>query len=399
MDIVKRFINYCKIDTQSDEESTSTPSTKKQFDLANLLVKELKELGIKDVTLTDQCLVYASLDGDKTKNPIGLIAHMDTAPDFIGGNYEPRIISSYDGKDIKLNESEILSPKAFPSLKRNIGHDLVVTDGNHLLGGDDKAGIAIIMETLEYYINHPEINHAPIKVCFTPDEEVGRGPEHFDVKKMNAKIAYTLDGGAYEYYSYENFNAYSLKIHIEGVSIHPGSAKGIMVNSILLASEFIESLPKDLVPSKTEKYEGFNHVVGISGDNAYTDVHYIIRNHDNQKALEQISEFYKIAHDMQEKYPTAKINVEHKLSYRNMRDYFDKDMSAVEKIIKAYKNKGINPIAEPIRGGTDGATITYMGLPCPNIGTGDYNCHGKYEYVDTYEMKQMVEVIKALLEN
>ena len=255
------------------------------------------------------------------------------------------------------------------------------------------------MDTLEYYTKNPNINHAPIKVCFTPDEEVGRGPENFDVKKMGAKIAYTIDGGAYEYYSYENFNAYSLKIHIQGVSIHPGSAKGIMINSILLASEFIDSLPKDLVPSKTEKYEGFNHVVGISGDNAYTDVHYIIRNHDNNKALEQISEFYKIAHNMQEKYPTAKIEVEHKLTYRNMRDYFDKDMFAVNRIVKAYKKVGIEPIAEPIRGGTDGATITYMGLPCPNIGTGDYNCHGKYEYVDIYEMKKMVEVVKALLED
>ena len=399
MDIVNRFINYCKIDTQSDEESITSPSTKKQFDLANLLVKELKELGIKDVTLTPECYVYASLDGLKDKDPIGLIAHMDTAPDFIGGNFEPRIIHSYDGKDIKLNDTEILSPITFPSLKRSIGHNLVVTDGNHLLGGDDKAGIAIIMDLLEYYVTHPEVKHSPIKVCFTPDEEVGRGPEHFDTKKMGAKFAYTLDGGAYEYYSYENFNAYSLKIHIEGVSIHPGSAKGIMVNSILLASEFIDSLPKDLVPSKTEKYEGFNHVVGISGDNAFTDVHYIIRNHDNQKALDQINEFYRIAQHMQEKYPTAKIIVEHKLSYRNMRDYFDTDMSAINKIIAAYKKVGITPIAEPIRGGTDGATITYMGLPCPNIGTGDYNCHGKYEYVDTYEMKKMVEVVKALLED
>lgn len=399
MDIVKRFIDYCKIDTQSDEESTLTPSTSKQLILAEKLLKELKDLGIDNAELTKEGVVYAHIDGDSSLDSIGLIAHMDTAPDFIGGNFEPRIVKNYDGSVIKLNEQENLDPKRFPHLKRSIGHDLVVTDGNHLLGGDDKAGIAIIMDLAEYYTSHPEIKHAPIRICFTPDEEIGRGPENFDVKKMGAKIAYTVDGGAYEYYSYENFNAYSVKVHIQGVSIHPGSAKGIMVNSILVANEFISSLPSDMVPSKTSGYEGFNHCVGISGDTAYTDMAFIVRNHDNDKANEQIAEFYKIGRRLQEKYPTAKIDVESKLTYRNMKDYFVKDMSAIDRLVKAFKLRGVTPIAEPIRGGTDGATITYMGLPCPNIGNGDYNCHGKYEYVDIFEMKEMVEVIKTLLEN
>ena len=255
------------------------------------------------------------------------------------------------------------------------------------------------MDILEYYSSHKEINHAPIRVCFTPDEEVGRGPENFDVKKMGAKIAYTIDGGRFNDINFENFNAYSVKIHIEGVSIHPGSAKGIMVNSILVASEFISMLPSDLVPSKTSGYEGFNHVVGISGDNAFTDIHYIIRNHDNNKALEQISEFFKIGHILEEKYKTAKIVVESKESYKNMRTYFDKDMYAIDKIKEAFKLNNIEPTFTPIRGGTDGATITFMGLPCPNLGTGGYNCHGLYEYLDINEMKEMVKVLKTLLEN
>ena len=400
MKIEDKFIRYIKIDTQSAEDESSTPSTKKQFDLARLLLEELHAMGITNAYLTDECLVYAHIDGESNKDPIGLIAHMDTALEIIGGNFEPRRINNYDGSDIVLSPKYTLSPKQFPSLNYNLGHDLLVTDGEHLLGGDDKAGVAIIMALAEFYMTHKEVKHAPLRICFTPDEEVGRGPENFSVEKMGAKIAYTVDGGKWDVISYENFNAYSVHVNIKGVSIHPGSAYGIMVNAAQVASEFANMLPKDKIPAKTKGREGFNHLVGISGEVDNADLYYIVRNHDDNLAKEQIKSFYSIKEELEKIYPTAQITVEVKESYKNMRNYFDKDDYAVRRIVEAFqKSKGITPEAEPIRGGTDGATITYMGLPCPNIGNGDYNCHGRYEYVDINEMYMMFDVLRTLLED
>ena len=399
MKLEERFINYVKIDTMSDEYSSSSPSSMKQFDLAKLLLKELISLGVKDARLTDECLVYGTIEGDETKDTIALIAHMDTSPEIEGGNFEPVIIKNYDGKDIKLNDKFTLSPSVFPSLNDNVGDDLIVTDGNHLLGADDKAGIAIIMQIVEYYKTHPEVNHAPIKICFTPDEEVGRGCEHFSLKEMGkAKYAYTLDGGPINAINFETFNAYAVNVDIQGISIHPGSAKNIMVNAALLASEFVSLLPPDQIPSKTEGYEGFNHLSSINGSVDRASIEYIVRNHDDNKAKQQLLLFEDIAMKLRKKYPTSKIKVEVKEQYKNMRTYFDKDMGAVDLMVKALKKNNIEPLFVPIRGGTDGAFITFMGLPCPNVGNGSYNCHGRFEYASINQMYQMVEVVKSLLE-
>lgn len=397
MNILKNFIRYVTYDTQSSEESTSTPSTLKQLELAKELVKELNELRMDKVELDSNGIVYAFLNGDTSIDTIGLIAHMDTATELPGGNYTPRVIEKYDGKDIKLNDSYTLSTKEFPSLNKHVGKTLVVTDGNHLLGGDDKAGIAIIMEVLTYYANNPNVKHAPISVCFTPDEEVGRGTENFSTEKMNAKIAYTLDGGSFDEINYENFNAASAQVNIKGVSIHPGSAKDIMINAILLAIEFNDMLPKDMVPSKTEKYEGFYHLLKIDGSAEEVTMHYILRNHDEDILNSQKGKLFEAQHALSIKYPKSKIEVIVNDSYKNMGTYFKKDPSALETIVKAFNALNITPKYVPIRGGTDGASITFMGLPCPNLGTGDYNCHGRYEYVVVEEMEQMVQVLLQLL--
>ena len=399
MKIEEKFLRYANVDTKSDDFSSTTPSTKIQFDLANMLVDELHQMGVDNAYVDENCVVYAHIDGDESKDPIGLISHMDTSPELDGGNYTPRRINNYDGSDIKLNDKYTLSPSKFPSLLGNVGHDIIVTDGDHLLCGDDKAGVAVIMSIAEYYMNHKEINHAPIRICFTPDEEVGRGSENFSVEKMGAKIAYTLDGGNYRDINFENFNAYSVVVNIKGVGIHPGSAKGIMVNASLLASEFISLLPADKIPSLTSGYEGFNHLEKIEGGVENCTMYYIVRNHNNEEAENQIKDFYRIKDILSKKYPTSVIEVSHKLSYRYMRTYFDKDMSAIDRIVKAMKKVGVEPTFTPVRGGTDGASITFMGLPCPNIGTGDYNCHGRYEYVDIFEMYKMFDIVKALLED
>lgn len=396
MDITQRFINYVEYDTQSDENSTTTPSTLKQLELSKLLVSELHELGVKNAYLDEHGIVYGHIAGNTSLPKIGLIAHIDTALEVIGGNFTPRVIKNYEGGTIKLNEELTLSSDKFPSLLNHLHHDLVVTDGNHLLGGDDKAGIAIIMDLVQYYANNPQIKHAPLRICFTPDEEIGSGADNFSLEKMDADIAYTLDGGAYDEINFENFNAASIDVLIKGVAVHPGSAKGIMVNSQLVAMEFNSLLNPTMIPSLTENYEGFNHLVEMKGIPDQTTLSYIVRNHDLSLLNSQIEEFKSITKKLSDKYKTASIELTIKDSYKNMYEYFKTDMTAVEKAKEAILKCGFTPKSVPIRGGTDGARITFMGLPCPNLGTGDYNCHGRYEYVSVNEMKNMVEILKVL---
>lgn len=399
MTIKDKFIKYVKFDTKSDEFSSTYPSTSSQIEFGKMLVNDLHALGVPSAYLDEFGNVYAQIDGDSSLPKIGLIAHMDTSPSLQGGNFEPRLISNYSGEDIKLCEEYTLSKDKFPSLLNNIGHDLLVTDGYHLLGGDDKAGIAIIMEVLEYYVKNKNIKHAPIRICFTPDEEIGLGSLHFDVNKMDADFAYTLDGGTFNDINFENFNAASACIEFFGVGVHPGSAKNIMVNACSLACEFNSLLPENEVPEKTENYEGFYHLTDIKGDVEKTTIYYILRDHDAYKLEEKITKINSVAELLRKKYPTCSIKVDIKHQYKNMATYFKNNMDVIDRIVKAYNATGVEPFFSPIRGGTDGASITYMGLPCPNLGVGDYNCHGRYEYVSLNEMNIMVEVIKNLLEN
>ncbi len=396
--IEDKFLRYVRLDTQSSETSKTYPSTKQQLVLAKLLKQELLDLGIKDVEMDEYGLVYAHIEGEKDLPTIGLIAHMDTAPTLKGGNYEPRVIYNYDGQDIQLNNTYTLDIKQFPHLKQLKGQTLIVTDGEHLLGGDDKAGIAIIMALAEYYLQHPKIKHAPIAIAFTPDEEVGGGALHFEVKKMKADFAYTLDGGPYNDINYENFNAASASVSIQGVGIHPGNGKDLMVNASLLAMEFNSLLDPQAIPAKTSGYQGFNHLVEMKGDVETAYLAYIIRDHDEDKLRQKEARFIEIGQQLQNKYPTSKVEVKIGKGYRNMRYYFEQDKTAIEAIVKAYQKVGIEPTFSPIRGGTDGATITYLGLPCPNLGNGDRACHGRYEHVVVQEMYQVFDVIRALLE-
>ena len=391
-----KFIRYVKIDTEADENSTSYPSSAKELDLARLLHKELLDLGI-EAELDEWGLVYAKIPGDNSLPKIGLIAHMDTAPTIRGGNFEPRIIENYNGKDIKLNDVYTLSPTQFPHLNNLTGKSLIVTDGDHLLGGDDKAGVAIIMSIAEYFVKNPQINHAPIRICFTPDEEIGLGALHFNVEKMDADIAYTLDGGNYQEVNYENFNASSAELNIKGVGIHPGSAKDIMVNALLLGMEFNSMLDANAVPEKTDMYDGFYHLCDMNGDVENCNMYYILRDHDLEKLTEKEEKMKQAVSYLKEKYPTSEINLSIKRQYKNMRYHFDNDSFAIDYLKKAYALSNVEILFEPIRGGTDGATITYMGLPCPNIGTGDYCCHGRYEHVVIEEMYQMFDIVKNLL--
>ena len=396
MELTTRFLNYVKIDTQSSPSSQSVPSTQKQFNLAKLLVEELKTLGLEDIELTDDCIVYATLKANiQSDTTIGFISHMDTSPDLSGENVNPRIIKDYDGQDIILNKelNIVLSPSEFPSLKGNLHHDLIVTDGTTLLGGDDKAGVAEIMTMLEYFVNHPEVKHGTIKVAFTPDEEVGRGTENFDVKHFGCDFAYTVDGGSIDYIDYENFNAASCEVTIQGKGIHPGSAKNKMVNSLLVAMEFQSLLPTFDNPAYTEGYEGFNHLNNMVGHVDSTKMDYIIRNHDSELLEKQKQDFIHARDFLNLKYGYEIVKLDLRDTYKNMRSYIEKDMRVIDKAVEAMKKVGLTPHHSAIRGGTDGASLTYMGLPCPNLGTGGYNCHGKYEYVSINEMEKMVELL------
>lgn len=394
MDIEKRFLKYVSFDTQSDDNSSTTPSTKKQLLLAKYLENELKSIGCSDVLVDEYGIVYATIKGNvENAKTIGFIAHMDTSPDCSGANIKPRIIEKYDGNDIKLNENLTMKVSDFPSLKKNINETLIVTDGTTLLGADDKAGIAIIIESAYRIINNKSLKHGTIKIAFTPDEEVGRGADNFDVKFFNCDYAYTIDGGDINYIEYENFNAYSAKVNIKGVSIHPGSAKDKMVNSILLAKEFDDLLPHNELPVNTQGYEGFHHLCDFNGDCESTMLNYIIRNHNFDIIQRQIQDFYNARDIINKKYNNDFVSVDIKESYRNMKEIIEKHPEVLVKVTDAYKKLDIPYEFEPIRGGTDGARLSFMGLPCPNLGDGGYNFHGRYEYVSLTQMRKMVKVL------
>ena len=399
MDLVKRFLKYVSFDTQSDDSSKETPSTSKQLLLAKYLVNELKSIGCSDVFVDQYGIVYATIPSNiEQKVPsIGLIAHMDTSPDCSGANIKPRVINKYDGSDIILNENTIMKVLDFPTLKKNIGEDLIVTDGTTLLGADDKAGIAIIVEAAYRIINDKNIKHGDIKIAFTPDEEVGRGTENFDVKYFNCDYAYTLDGGDISFIEYENFNAASAMVNINGINIHPGSAKDKMINSILLAKEFDDLLPKDEIPSKTEGYEGFHHLCDFNGDVENTKLFYIIRNHDYETLKRQMNDFIIAKNEINQKYKGEFVTVTLKEAYKNMKEIIDKHPEVLDKVTNAYKKLQIPYTFAPIRGGTDGANLSFMGLPCPNLGDGGYNFHGRYEYVSITQMRKMVKIVLEII--
>ena len=400
MNIEERFLKYVSYDTQSDEYSNTTPSTLKQLDLAKELVKEMLEIGISDAHLDEYGIVYGTIKGNGgTGDIIGFIAHMDTSPDASGKNIKPQKITNYDGSIIELNKELGLSlnPEEFTSLKKMIGHDLITTDGTTLLGADDKAGVAIIMDFANYLYQHPEIKHNDIKIAFTPDEEVGRGTDNFNVKKFNAKYAYTVDGGDIAEYNYENFNAYSANVEITGKSIHPGNAKNKMISAINLAIEFENMLPEEKKPYYTDGYDGFNHLHHLEGNCEKATLEYIIRNHDLQLAKKQIADFERIKTYLNDKYNYEAINLDINESYLNMAEIIKKNYYIIEKLQAAMKKVGIESYASPIRGGTDGARLTFMGLPCPNIGTGGENYHGPFEFVSLTMMKQAVKIITELV--
>lgn len=397
MDLIERFLKYVQIDTESMPESTLTPSTLKQKDLGRILVEELHELGLNNAMMSEEGIVYAWLKSnlDRPCDKVGFVAHMDTSPDMSGKNVNPRLIKNYDGKDIVLNEALNIkmSPKDFPSLKEDIGSDLIVTDGTTLLGADDKAGVAEIMDMIAYFVAHPGQKHGDIAIAFTPDEEVGRGTENFDVKLFNADYAYTVDGGNVNEVDYENFNAASAKVIVNGLSIHPGGAKAKMKNSLLMAMEFQSLLPVFDNPAYTEGYEGFNHLTTMSGDCEKTVMNYIIRNHDKALLEKQKGDFENGALFMNRKYGDNSIELVVEDTYANMRSYIEKKMSMIEIAYEAIRDMGMTPVSHAIRGGTDGASLTYMGLPCPNLGTGGRQCHGKYEYASINEMKKASELL------
>ncbi len=396
-ELIRRFLKYVKINTQSDENSDTCPSTPGQLDLLRLLVDELKEIGMKDVTMDENGYVFATLPANTEKDVpvIGFLAHVDTAPDFSGENVKPQIIENYDGGPIVLNEQLGIgmTPEDFPSLLKYKGQTLITTDGTTLLGADDKAGIAEIMSAMNYLIKHPEIKHGEIRIGFTPDEEIGRGPHKFDVERFNAKYAYTVDGGPLGELQYETFNAAAAKVVINGDNIHPGSAKGKMKNSIKIGMELQHMLPRLEAPEFTEGYEGFYHLHSFHGDVERTELSYIIRDHDREKFERKKSYLEKVVLQLQEKYGKGRIKLDIQDQYYNMREKIEPVMEVVENAKEAMERLNITPVIEPIRGGTDGAQLSFMGLPTPNIFAGGENMHGKFEYVSAETMEKAARVI------
>jgi tripeptide aminopeptidase len=404
--IIDRFISYVTIDTESDPNSTTTPSTKKQWDLANKLVEELKTIGLQDVTIDDKAYIMATLPSnvDYEVPTIGFISHFDTSPDFTGANVKPQVIKNYDGGDIVLNADKniVLSPKYFKDLLQYKGQTLITTDGTTLLGADDKAGLTEIVTAMEFLIQHPEIKHGKIRVGFTPDEEIGRGAHHFDVAKFGADWAYTMDGSQIGELEYENFNAAGVKITFKGKSVHPGYAKGKMINSMLIANEFINALPKGETPEETKGYEGFFHVHHLTGSIEETIVELIIRDHNKVKFEKRKLLIEKIIKKINKKF-TKQFGediaiAEIKDQYFNMKEKVLPVKHIVDIAEKAMKELGIKPLIKPIRGGTDGSQLSYMGLPCPNIFAGGHNFHGKYEYVPVESIQKAVDVIVKIAE-
>ena len=400
--IIDRFVSYVTIDTESDPDSKTTPSTEKQWDLAHKLVEELKSIGMKEVTIDENAYIMATLPSnvDHDVPVIGFISHFDTSPDFTAANVKPQIINNYDGGDIVLNAKEkiVLSPGYFEDLLMYIGQTLITTDGTTLLGADDKAGICEIISAMEYLIGHPEIKHGKIRVGFTPDEEIGRGAHKFDVDKFGADWAYTMDGSQVGELEYENFNAAGVKIKVIGKIVHPGYAKGKMVNSMYYATEFINALPGDETPELTEGYEGFYHLYGMEGKVEETWLQYIVRDHNRDRFEARKALMQKIADDMNTNYGRTVIEVEIKDQYYNMKEKVEPVMHTVDIAEEAMKQLNIKPIIKPIRGGTDGSQLSYMGLPCPNIFAGGHNFHGRYEYVPVESIIKATRVICKIAE-
>ncbi|MDO1500148.1 peptidase T [Winogradskyella maritima] len=401
-DIINRFISYVTIDTESDPESETTPSTEKQWDLAKKLADELLDMGMSDVSIDDNAYIMATLPSnvDHEVPTIGFISHFDTSPDFTGANVKPQIIENYDGKDIILNAEQniILSPDYFEDLLQYEGQTLITTDGTTLLGADDKAGITEIMSAMKYLLEHPEIKHGTIKVGFTPDEEIGRGAHKFDVEKFGADWAYTMDGSQIGELEYENFNAAGAVITAKGKIVHPGYAKGKMVNSMYYASEFINTLPPLERPEHTEGYEGFFHLYDIDGSVEETTLKYIIRDHDADKFEAKKALMEKIVLDLNTKFEALIFDIDIKDQYFNMKEKVEPVMHIVDIAEDAMKALDIEPLIKPIRGGTDGSQLSYMGLPCPNIFAGGHNFHGRYEYVPVESMIKATEVICKIAE-
>ena len=401
MDLITRFINYTKFDTQSSEDSQTVPSSlEKQLVFASFLKSELENEGLEDVEMDDKGYVYATLPSNiKHEAPvIGFIAHYDTSPDCSGANVNARIVENYDGKDIVLSEGIVSSPSKFPELLRHIGEDLIVTDGHTLLGADDKAGIAEIVQAMVWLKAHPEIKHGKIRVAFNPDEEIGMGAHHFDVEKFGCEWAYTIDGSDLGNLEYENFNAAAAKVLIKGISVHPGYAKGKMINANVVAMEFASMLPADERPETTDGYEGFFHLIHMEGGVEAAKLQYIIRDHDREQFEERKILIQRIGEQLNDKYGQSTVEVEVKDQYYNMKEKIDPQMHVIDIVLRAMQDEGVAPSVEPIRGGTDGAQLSFKGLPCPNIFAGGVNFHGPYEFVSCQVMEKAMRTIIRICE-
>ena len=402
MTVIERFLKYVTFDTQSDESTGVTPSTPKQMVFAQYLKTELEELGLKDISLDENGYLFATLPSnvDHEVPVVGFIAHMDTSPDMSGENVKPRIVEKYDGKDIPLcaEENIILSPANFPELLDHVGEDLIVTDGHTLLGADDKAGIAEIVGAVAYLIAHPEIKHGDIRIGFNPDEEIGLGAHKFDVKKFGAKWAYTMDGGEVGELEFENFNAAAAKIRVKGRNVHPGYAKNKMINSLLVANEYASLLPADETPGTTEGYEGFYHLIGMEGEVENTVLSYIVRDHDREKFEARKQALLDYAARLNEKYGEGTVTIELKDQYYNMRQQVEPLMHIIDIAFAAMQEAGVTPKVKAIRGGTDGAQLSFKGLPCPNIFAGGLNFHGRYEFVPVQSIEKAMNVVVKIAE-
>ena len=400
--LIDRFLKYVSFETTSDEESGVTPSTPGQMVLAKYLKEELENLGLQEVFLDENGYLYATLPANTSKQVpvVGFIAHMDTAPDMSGKNVTPRIVQNYDGGDIVLNaaESIVLSPSQFPELKNHVGEDLIVTDGNTLLGADDKAGIAEIISGVEYLMQHPEIEHGKIRIAFNPDEEIGLGAHKFDVERFGCDFAYTFDGGEVGELEFENFNAAAAKLTFTGRNVHPGTAKNKMINSIRVANHFISMLPAHETPEHTEGYEGFYHIIGFSGNVEQTVVNYIIRDHSRERFESRKREFQHLTNKINAEYGEGTLKLELRDQYYNMREKIEPVMYVIDIAKEAMLAAGVEPVVKAIRGGTDGAQLSFKGLPCPNIFAGGMNMHGRFEYVPIPSMEKAMKVVVKIAE-